>query len=171
MPDPELAPPQAVLVPPFVADGLAALGPPPVTAATPCGVAASAWPVAGRVVAVGPAELVVVEWSGVATTARSTVEVATDDVGREALITFERGDPSRPIVIGLIGGTARTAPPIAVDCDGGRLVIRADREVVLQCGDACVTLTRSGKILIRGTYLSTRSTGATRIKGGSVQIN
>ncbi|MEW5071937.1 hypothetical protein AB1P14_09365, partial [Pseudomonas aeruginosa] len=38
-------------------------------------------------------------------------------------------------------------------------------------GKASITLTRAGKVIIRGAYLSSRSTGVNRIKGGSVQIN
>ncbi|MEP7119602.1 MAG: hypothetical protein ABJE95_01785, partial [Byssovorax sp.] len=34
-----------------------------------------------------------------------------------------------------------------------------------------ITLTRAGKILIRGAYVLTRSSGVNRIQGGSVQIN
>jgi hypothetical protein len=54
---------------------------------------------------------------------------------------------------------------------GERLVIKADREIVLQCGSASITLTRSGKIVIRGEYVVTRAAGVNRILGGSVQIN
>jgi hypothetical protein len=42
---------------------------------------------------------------------------------------------------------------------------------VLRCGQASVTLTKAGKVLIRGTYVSSRSSGVNRIKGGSVQLN
>lgn len=42
---------------------------------------------------------------------------------------------------------------------------------MLRCGKASITLTRSGKIILRGTYISSRSSGVIRIKGGSVQIN
>ncbi len=55
--------------------------------------------------------------------------------------------------------------------DGERLEFSAEREIVLRCGKASITLTRAGKVIIRGAYLSSRSTGVNRIKGGSVQIN
>jgi hypothetical protein len=42
---------------------------------------------------------------------------------------------------------------------------------VLKCGNASITLTKAGKILVEGTYVSNRSSGVMRIKGGSVQIN
>ena len=55
--------------------------------------------------------------------------------------------------------------------DGKRVTIEGAEEITLKCGKASITLTKSGKILIRGTYLSNRSSGVNRILGGSVQIN
>jgi len=55
--------------------------------------------------------------------------------------------------------------------DGKRVLIEADEEMVLKCGRSSITLTRSGKVIIRGAYVSTKPAGVNRIKGGSVQIN
>jgi uncharacterized protein (DUF2345 family) len=74
-------------------------------------------------------------------------------------------------------GPATEAPaveepkPIEVLVDGKRVVIDARDEIVLQCGKASITLRRNGRIVIRGTYVETRSQGTNRIKGGNVQIN
>lgn len=45
------------------------------------------------------------------------------------------------------------------------------RRVVLQCGEASITLRRNGKIVIQGATVETRARGAHRIKAGSVDIN
>jgi hypothetical protein len=66
---------------------------------------------------------------------------------------------------------APSEPFIEVQRDGEQLTLTAQREIVLRCGNASITLTRAGKILIQGTYLLSRSSGVNRIKGGSVQIN
>ena len=96
---------------------------------------------------------------------------------------FEGGDPHRPIVMGLIQHLARVQPTsserirsetqnlIDAEVDGERLVFTAKKEIVLRCGKASITLTRAGKVLIRGAYVLSRSSGVNRIKGGSVQIN
>lgn len=55
--------------------------------------------------------------------------------------------------------------------DGKHLVLEGHEEVVLRCGEASITLNRSGKISIRGKYLLSRATGMNRILGGSVQVN
>lgn len=58
-----------------------------------------------------------------------------------------------------------------VTIDGKRMTFNAEEQIELRCGKASITLTRAGKILIRGAYLLNRSSGVNRIKGGSVQIN
>ena len=55
--------------------------------------------------------------------------------------------------------------------DGRRVVVEAEDEIVLRCGEASITLRRNGRVVVRGTYVETRSKGVNRIKGGSVQIN
>ena len=60
---------------------------------------------------------------------------------------------------------------VEVDTDGERLVVSAKEEIVLRCGAASITLTKAGKVLIRGTYVLSRSSGVNRVKGGSVQLN
>jgi hypothetical protein len=49
--------------------------------------------------------------------------------------------------------------------------VTAQDEIVLECGSASVTLRRNGRVIIRGTYIETKSDGTNRIKGGQVQIN
>jgi hypothetical protein len=112
--------------------------------------------------------------------ARSTTSVSKDDMGRMVALMFEGGDPRRPILIGfiqnpldvMISATNASGDRVAeTKVDGERVVLKADHEIVLQCGKASITLTRAGKVLLRGAYVSSRSSGVNRIKGGSVQIN
>ena len=114
--------------------------------------------------------------------ALSTFDFQHKNVGCDVLLVFERGDCRRPVVIGVLNSqksNGRRAvpceidPPKAVEVqrDGERVVITADREIVLQCGKASITLTRAGKIILRGAYVLSRSSGVNKIQGGSVQIN
>ena len=111
---------------------------------------------------------------GVPIVALTTAVCDAAAVGRGVALLFADGDPARPVILGLIHapveGTAATPLPEAV-VDGERVVISAQREIVLTCGKASIILTRAGKIILRGTYLLSRSSGVNRIKGGSVQIN
>jgi hypothetical protein len=60
---------------------------------------------------------------------------------------------------------------VEVDADGERMIVSAKEQLVLRCGKASITLTKAGKVLIKGSYLLSRSSGVNRIKGGSVQLN
>jgi hypothetical protein len=107
--------------------------------------------------------------------ARSVTVLPNDAVGRIVAVVFEQGDPRKPLVMGFLQGVP-IVPPIdgprpEVMLDGERLTFAAEREIVLRCGKASITLTRDGKVLIRGAYLLSRSSGVNRIKGGSVQLN
>jgi hypothetical protein len=63
------------------------------------------------------------------------------------------------------------SPVIEADIDGKRVRIVARDEIVLECGNASITLRRNGRIVIKGTYVETSSEGTNRIKGGQVRIN
>ncbi len=121
--------------------------------------------------------------------ARTTTSVDHDDIGHEVALMFEGGDPLKPLLIGLIqnpGADKKGAPneglegfveqpddsePPYLELDGERIDLKAQNQITLKCGKASVTLTKAGKVIIRGTYLLNRSSGVNRIKGGSVQIN
>jgi len=106
----------------------------------------------------------------------------TNAMGREVLMIFEENDPGRPVIIDTLysllheitdhsSDALMAETPEEVSVDRKRIMIDAEEEIVLRCGEASITLTRAGKVLIRGNYLLSRSSGANRIKGGSVQIN
>jgi hypothetical protein len=105
---------------------------------------------------------------------RTTVALGSDTIGREVAVVFERGRSDKPLVIGLVHATPSSLPRFErreVEMDGDRLVLTADREIVLRCGKASITLTRAGKVLIRGEYVLSHSGGVNRIRGGSIQLN
>ena len=115
--------------------------------------------------------------------ARSTVPFSAQDIGRDAVLIFVGGDLEQPIIVGLLQpsqpapspgsdeGVEESSAELDAMIDGERIVLSAEKEIVLRCGKASITLTRAGKVLIRGAYLLSRSSGVNRVKGGSVQIN
>lgn len=117
--------------------------------------------------------------------ARSLCPLDAGRIGAECAISFEAGDLARPVVLGFVHHPAEIAPACKeqptvppepretrdATIDGKRITFDAQEEIVLRCGQASITLTRAGKVLIRGAYVLSRSSGANRIKGGSVQIN
>jgi uncharacterized protein DUF6484 len=108
--------------------------------------------------------------------ARSNVDLCAEHIGHEVTLMFENADPQRPIVMGRIrvptGSSMTERPPhIDIDADGQRLIVLAKEQIVFRCGRASITLTKTGKVIVQGTYISNRSSGVLRLKGGSVQIN
>ena len=102
---------------------------------------------------------------------------------QQILLLFEDGDPRRPVIIDTVHDSVaapEASPPLEmaasetiedVTVDGKCITFDAREEIVLRCGKSSITLTRAGKIIIRGAYLLNRSSGVNRIKGASVQIN
>jgi len=108
--------------------------------------------------------------------ARSVIDLHGAHIGRQIALMFECGNSRRPIVMGVlregVGWPLEERPGrVEVDADGERMIVSAKEQVVLRCGKASITLTKTGKVLIEGAYISSRSTGVNRIKGGSIQLN
>jgi len=101
--------------------------------------------------------------------------VRPEDVGKEVILLFEDGDVTRPLLVGLVQVPSvpqvKSDKKLDVTLDGQQITLTGEREICLRCGEASITLTRAGKVLIKGTYLLSKSTGPNRIKGGSVQLN
>lgn len=136
------------------------------------------------------------ENGGAAVAARSAVALDAELIERAigtrrgVLLQFERGKLDRPIIVGLLQeepsllsrlltGAAKAEPGAEAPrrrrsearLDGKRVVLEADHEIELKCGDSSITLTSDGKIIVKGAYVETYSRGVNRIKGGAVKIN
>lgn len=136
--------------------------------------------------------------SGKHVLALATVPVEAKNVGREAALLFNGGDLNKPVIIGIIHcemmdvlenrapsqesdeawlnqshsiGEPEKEKGVDIVVDGKEHCIEAKEQMTLKCGKASITLTKDGKILLRGSYISSRSSGTHRILGGSVQIN
>ena len=142
----------------------------------------------GRLASPGPAGEILVEYEGSTRVARSVSGVSRGELmrpenrGREVLLLFEVGDSNRPIIIGLMEepldslvsmemSPSSANQPDDLRVDGKRVTIEAAEEIVLKCGPGSITLRKDGKIIIKGTHLLSRSSGANRIKGARVDIN
>lgn len=123
--------------------------------------------------------------------ALTTQPVTHQHLGRQVALLFREGDPSKPVIMGTIyqpltallddfeQKDQQKAAEVAEDregstcayVDGEKVVIEGSKEIVLKCGEASITLTAAGKVLVKGKYVLSRSSGVNRIQGGSVQVN
>ncbi|MBL1276958.1 MAG: hypothetical protein COB30_012810 [Ectothiorhodospiraceae bacterium] len=122
----------------------------------------------------------------------STLAITQQHVGRQTALLFANGDMNCPVILGMIHSPLQNMletfnqaqyesdshieveSELNVDdmqMDGNKLIFEAKQEIVFKCGESSITLTKSGKIMIRGKYLLNRATGVNRIMGGSVQVN
>jgi hypothetical protein len=101
---------------------------------------------------------------------------------RGAFLHFEEDDLARPVLVGLnqpvspsplLEALLEGGGELDLDArvDGRRVVLEGREEVVLKCGEASITLRRTGKVLIRGVQVETHAAGTNRIKGASVKVN
>lgn len=100
-----------------------------------------------------------VEYNGQYALADSLVPVAPDDSGRRCALVFADGDPTRPVLLGLLWEPGRA------------LTLSATERLVLRCGEASLDLHADGRVRLKGNTLTSQAYGANRILGGSVHLN
>jgi Domain of unknown function (DUF6484) len=119
--------------------------------------------------------LVNIERIGRVVESESCVVLTPGQLGHRVAVVYDRGRCDRPIVIGVLVPVPAAADPaprgVTIDIDQQRLTVTAAKEIVLRCGSASITLTRAGKILLRGEYISAHASGVQRITGATVEIN
>ncbi len=110
---------------------------------------------------------------------RSIVELTSKLIGREVLVVHDSAQAGTPIVMGVLWQaqarpetvSAPSTTPFEFELDGEKVILSGRQQLVLRCGDASITLTKEGKILLRGKYVSSKSSGVHRILGAVVEIN
>jgi Domain of unknown function (DUF6484) len=90
----------------------------------------------------------------------------------EVLIVFADQDTRQPVITGLVKNSFDVIAREITDWEGFRhLLLRADEELVLQCGEAKIVLRRDGKLTIVGKEILSRAFDRHRIRGATVDIN
>lgn len=112
----------------------------------------------------------------------SMVALGLQHIGQSLALGFEGANAHRPVVLGLMMQAATAQPAterpddathraVQVTQNGRRVVVEAQTELELRCGEAVILLSEDGSIQIRGAYVTTHASASNRIRGGSVQIN
>jgi hypothetical protein len=92
--------------------------------------------------------------------------------GHVVLLAFPGQDLLRPIVLGAIFDTCHAlSPALRATLDHKRLVLKADREILLECGHSSVLLRSDGKIILRGVEIVSRASRSNKVRGACVKIN
>ena len=98
-------------------------------------------------------------------------------VNASVLLALENGDPTLPIIVGIVRSTLSArecqidAEQRSVTVAGKTITFDATNEIVLRCGKSSVTLRSDGKVVVKGTDIVNRSSGVHKIRSGVVKIN
>lgn len=112
--------------------------------------------------------------------AKASAELAASLApGSLVILLFENDDRTRPVIFAAVSERLANVDANAVAVklvkeavvDGKRVVLEAQDEIVLRCGKGSITVRADGKVVIKGTELVSRSSGANKIKGSVVNIN
>ncbi len=111
--------------------------------------------------------------------ARTTCPLPENCTGCECALMFVDGDPTQPLIIGLMLPSPLYETRIhrekqeeyLIRSDSKRIVVKAEHELELRCGESVILLQRDGRIEIRGNYITSHATATQRIRGGSVHVN
>lgn len=107
--------------------------------------------------------------------AATTVELDSSVEGHPVLLMFLGGDRASPVITGLLApGSARPkkiSRTPKLELDAKELLLEADSQITLKCGKSSITLTRDGRIILKGKHLLSRATSVNRIRGGVIQLN
>ena len=107
--------------------------------------------------------------------ARSVVELLPAMAGRPVVLMFDGGDPSRPLVMGVVHsprpGAEGVVPADALAARPRTLVLEAQDEIVLRNRHAKIRLTADGDIEVTGTSFTTRTQRLLRLLSPLIKLN
>jgi hypothetical protein len=89
--------------------------------------------------------------------------------GAEVLIVFEDGDARRPVIIGFVRDML-WGPQAPAEVHT-KVLIEGEEEVVIRCGKSSLSMSADGRVVIKGTRVTSRATEANKVRGAVVLIN
>jgi len=91
--------------------------------------------------------------------------------GDAVLLIFDGGDPTLPIIIGVVRDHFEESQPRQFTIAAREILVDGAEEVSLRCGDSSLTLRKDGKIVLKGNDVLSRASRTNRVKGAAVKIN
>jgi hypothetical protein len=97
--------------------------------------------------------------------------IPSASAGDSVLLVFDRGDPARPIIVGIVRDRFEAKLPQRLQITAKEVVMEGAEEISFRCGESSLTLRKDGKTVLKGRELLSRASRTNRIKGATVQIN
>lgn len=90
--------------------------------------------------------------------------------GATVLLAFDEGNPSRPIILGVLYDRARTQSR-TLHLKASRILLEAQDELLMQCGEASFEARKDGKVQVKGRDVVSRAARTNKVRGATVLIN
>lgn len=92
-------------------------------------------------------------------------------IGRVAVV-LELDQPSKPRLMSIVGLLGHATPVVKnASCTPSQVHVQANERLVLQCGDASLSLERDGTVRLKGRRISSRANEKNVVSGASVHLN
>lgn len=97
--------------------------------------------------------------------------IASANAGDTVLLVFDGGDPTRPIIVGVVRDRFEKSHPQRLKIAAKEILVEGTEEVSLRCGESSLILRKDGKAVLKGREVLSRASRTNRIKGATVQVN
>lgn len=89
------------------------------------------------------------------------------------LLLWRNGESVTPIIVGILRERfeSRRLRSDAVGRVKRRVIVEASEEILFECGESSLRMRKDGRVTTKGRNLVSRSSGANKIKGASIQLN
>ena len=101
--------------------------------------------------------------------ARTTIAAA--DPGDTVLLIFEEGDPTRPIIVGVVCERFENRFPPHLRLAAKEILVEGTEQISIACGESSLTLRKDGWATLKGKEVVSRASRTNRVKGATVKIN
>ncbi len=102
---------------------------------------------------------------------RARTAIASATAGDSVLLVFDGGDPTRPIIVGVLRDRLDKGHPPQLKLAAKEILVEGTEEVSLRCGESSLTLRKDGKAVLKGREVLSRASRTNRIRGATVQLN
>jgi len=91
-------------------------------------------------------------------------------LGAKVLLAFDGGDPTRPIILGILYDRAQTDGR-TIHLKASRIILEAQDELLLTCGESAFEAHRNGRVDLKGRDVVSKATRTNKVRGCTVLIN